>query len=48
VASRLDSNMICNVGGSMALKEAFPNLYGSACAKDASVVAHLEFSGGSN
>jgi hypothetical protein len=32
----------------MALKEAFPDLYGIACAKDASVAAHLEILGGSN
>jgi hypothetical protein len=31
----------------MALKDAFPNLFGIACAKDASVVAHVKFSGGS-
>jgi hypothetical protein len=31
-----------------ALKEVFPNLYGIACAKDASVAAHLELFGGSN
>jgi hypothetical protein len=31
----------------MALKDAFPNLFGIACAKDASVAAHDKFSGGS-
>jgi hypothetical protein len=31
--------------GDMALKEAFPVLFGIACAKDASVVAHMKFSG---
>ena len=30
--------------GDMALKEAFPYLYGIACANDASVAAHLEIS----
>jgi hypothetical protein len=30
----------------MALKVAFPNLFGIACAKDASVVSPLELSGG--
>jgi hypothetical protein len=30
------------------LKEAFPDLYGIACPKDASLAAHLEFFGGSN
>jgi hypothetical protein len=34
--------------GNKALKEAFSNLYGIACARDASVAAHLEFSGGFN
>jgi hypothetical protein len=32
----------------MALKEAFLNLFGIACAKDASVAAHLELSSDSN
>jgi hypothetical protein len=32
----------------MVLKEAFPVLYGTACTKDASVAAHLEFAGGTN
>jgi hypothetical protein len=32
----------------MALKEAFPDLYDIACAKDASVATHLELFGGSN
>jgi hypothetical protein len=32
----------------MALKEAFPNLYGIACAKNASVATYLELFGGSN
>jgi hypothetical protein len=31
----------------VALKEAFLNLFGIACTKDASVVANLEFYGGS-
>ena len=31
----------------MAFKAAFPDLYGIACEKDASIVEHLEFSGGS-
>jgi hypothetical protein len=30
------------------LKEAFLDLFGIACTKDVSVVAHLEFYGGSN
>jgi hypothetical protein len=34
--------------GDKALKEALPNLYGIAHVKDASVVAHLELSSGSN
>jgi hypothetical protein len=34
--------------GNKALKEAFSDLYGIACARDASVAAHLEFSGGFN
>jgi hypothetical protein len=34
--------------GDKALKEAFPNLYGIICAKDAVVAAPLELSGGSN
>jgi hypothetical protein len=28
----------------MAVKEAFPDLYGIVCAKDASVAAHVELS----
>jgi len=32
----------------MAIKEAFPNLYGIACTNDAFISAHLELSGGSN
>jgi hypothetical protein len=32
----------------VALKEAFPYLFGIACTKDASVAGHLEFYGGSN
>jgi hypothetical protein len=32
----------------MALKEAFLDLHGIACAKNASIAAHLENSGGSN
>jgi hypothetical protein len=32
----------------MTLKEAFPDLYGIACSKDASGAAHLELSGGFN
>jgi len=34
--------------GDKTVKEAFHDLYGIACAKNASVVAHLELSGGSN
>jgi hypothetical protein len=34
--------------GEVALKVAFPVLYGLACAKDASIAANLEFLGGSN
>jgi len=34
--------------GDKALKEAFLYLFGIACAKDASVAAHLELSSGSN
>jgi hypothetical protein len=34
--------------GDKALKEAFPVLYGIVCAKDASVAAHLKFSGDFN
>jgi hypothetical protein len=34
--------------GDKALKEAFLDLYGIACAKDAFVAVHLELSGGSN
>jgi hypothetical protein len=34
--------------GDLILKEAFPVLYGIACANDAFVVAHLELSSGSN
>lgn len=30
------------------LKEAFPDLYGVACAKDASIAAYLELSSGSS
>jgi hypothetical protein len=30
----------------MALKEAFPVLFGITCAKNASVAAHVEFFGG--
>jgi uncharacterized membrane protein YebE (DUF533 family) len=43
---RLVSGMICDVD--KFLKEAFLNLYAIACAKDASIVAHLELSWGSN
>jgi hypothetical protein len=32
----------------MALKKAFPKLYGTACAKAASIEPHLEISGDSN
>jgi hypothetical protein len=34
--------------GDVALKERFPDLFGIADAKDASVAAHLEFYGGYN
>jgi len=34
--------------GDKALKEAFSDLYGIACAKEAFVMAYLELSGGSN
>lgn len=34
--------------GDKALKESFPNLYGTACTKDAFVAANLELSSGSN
>jgi hypothetical protein len=32
--------------GDLAIKEAFPVLFGIACTKDASVLAHVEFLGG--
>lgn len=41
----LVSGIICGVGIWL-LKDTFPDLLGIACAKDASVVVHLEFSGG--
>jgi hypothetical protein len=31
----------------VAFKEAFPDLFGIVCPKDASIAAHLEFYGGS-
>ena len=34
--------------GEVALKVAFPVLFGLACTKDASIVANFEFLGGSN
>ena len=34
--------------GEKALKEAFPNLFGIACTKDAPIVTHLKLYDGSN
>jgi len=47
IAPRLASAMICGCG-ELTLKEAFPDLDGIACAKDALVAAQLEISGVSN